>query len=500
MDIITLALAKKQIGKDTTKAVSDYLDEHLTNPTNPPLDTSLTIANAAADSKATGDKLSELKEGFNELTSASNNLTNTLFPHVLRSVVDYPFGTALNNAFVWVSTDIYIPKGQAGVLTCLNHNNGKNHGKTLHVIKLLQINGAYTVLSDETIQSDYIGVRVYISKEETSAGNVYVGFYSTDNGMVYQTSGNRLTAFKRFAYADLTVGEPVTLSGSFNMDYSFGLSITVDNTEMGESSFVIVDATGGGKYTSVIDAINTEPEDTAIFVKPGVYEQDMTECLRKRIILIGTDRNACIIRDTDGRYGHHALYISCGYFENLTIEEPYVSGTSQEVGVSDLGAYAVHIDTDDDYSVGKTTEFHHCTIKSDFFPALGIGLRTDAPVILDDCELQNNQVSGRGSYSTSGSLGALYFHDSNGTQGNQYITIKDCVLKSSLGYSMTPYQVTRNPQNNKVYCEFINNVLHDAVNGYLNNIWFRGDPFNASTGIFEITIGYGNSNSALNNN
>ena len=67
MDIITLALAKKQIGKDTTKAVSDYLDEHLTNPTNPPLDTSLTIANAAADSKATGDKLSELKEDLRAL-------------------------------------------------------------------------------------------------------------------------------------------------------------------------------------------------------------------------------------------------------------------------------------------------------------------------------------------------------------------------------------------------------------------------------------------------
>lgn len=67
MDIITLALAKKQIGKDTTKAVSDYLDEHLTNPTNPPLDTSLEIAGAAADSKATGDKLSELKEGLSDI-------------------------------------------------------------------------------------------------------------------------------------------------------------------------------------------------------------------------------------------------------------------------------------------------------------------------------------------------------------------------------------------------------------------------------------------------
>ena len=61
MDIISYALSKKGM----QQSVSDYLDEHLTNPTNPPLDTSLTIANAAADSKATGDKLSELKEGLN---------------------------------------------------------------------------------------------------------------------------------------------------------------------------------------------------------------------------------------------------------------------------------------------------------------------------------------------------------------------------------------------------------------------------------------------------
>lgn len=74
MDIITLALAKKQIGKDTTKAVSDYLDEHLTNPTNPPIDTSLSIAGAAADSKATGDKLSELKEGLRSLLSRAEAL------------------------------------------------------------------------------------------------------------------------------------------------------------------------------------------------------------------------------------------------------------------------------------------------------------------------------------------------------------------------------------------------------------------------------------------
>lgn len=63
MDIISYALSKG----NTQKAVTDYLDEHLTNPTNPPIDTSLSIAGAAADSKATGDKISELKSGLDDL-------------------------------------------------------------------------------------------------------------------------------------------------------------------------------------------------------------------------------------------------------------------------------------------------------------------------------------------------------------------------------------------------------------------------------------------------
>lgn len=63
MDIISYALAKN----GTSKAVTDYLDEHLTNPTNPPIDTSLSISGAAADAKKTGDELSDLKEGLNSI-------------------------------------------------------------------------------------------------------------------------------------------------------------------------------------------------------------------------------------------------------------------------------------------------------------------------------------------------------------------------------------------------------------------------------------------------
>jgi len=62
MDVISYALAKS----GTSKAVTDYLGEHLTNPTNPPIDTSLKIAGAAADSKAVGDAIASLRFYINE--------------------------------------------------------------------------------------------------------------------------------------------------------------------------------------------------------------------------------------------------------------------------------------------------------------------------------------------------------------------------------------------------------------------------------------------------
>ena len=53
--------------EDIATAVSAYLDEHLTNPTNPPVDTSLTIAGAAADSKETGKEINYLKNTLSNL-------------------------------------------------------------------------------------------------------------------------------------------------------------------------------------------------------------------------------------------------------------------------------------------------------------------------------------------------------------------------------------------------------------------------------------------------
>jgi uncharacterized protein YgiB involved in biofilm formation len=55
-----------------TPIISDWLDENITNPSNPPIDTSLTVAGAAADAKKTGDEITDLKSAFNSITEETN--------------------------------------------------------------------------------------------------------------------------------------------------------------------------------------------------------------------------------------------------------------------------------------------------------------------------------------------------------------------------------------------------------------------------------------------
>jgi hypothetical protein len=56
-----------QYTEEIGESVTAYLTEHLTNPSNPPIDTSLSIAGAAADAKETGDQISQLKSELNDL-------------------------------------------------------------------------------------------------------------------------------------------------------------------------------------------------------------------------------------------------------------------------------------------------------------------------------------------------------------------------------------------------------------------------------------------------
>ena len=80
--------------------VAAWLTANITNPSNPPIDISLSVANAAADAKVTGDKINSLKENLVGL----ENINNILDYRLLNNIAILTTGNVeiVDN---WYSTD-----------------------------------------------------------------------------------------------------------------------------------------------------------------------------------------------------------------------------------------------------------------------------------------------------------------------------------------------------------------------------------------------------------
>lgn len=421
------------------------------------------------------NNLLTVKKEFSDLENVLGVTTENVEHHTIKE----SYSNSLSGEYVWINTRFPIPAKTNSDFTVTGNGD-------LKVIFFKKNGETFEKLFEKDVDTHTFSIDSFDS-------DTFFGFYSNNGGINYE-SGGETEAYTRYLYSDQTI----STSGMYNLNFGYKVNFKVKHINISKKGRVIVDVNGNGDYTSVVEAMNAEPEGTVICVNPGIYEQDMTSCLRKRVIVIGTDRNQCVIRCTDGRYGHHPLYVSCGYFENLTIEAPYISGVSNEIGATDLGAYAIHVNTDEDYAVGKQIEFHHCNIISDFFPAIGAGLRKDMTMIIDNCYLKNGQITGRGNYSSSASLetsdtlGALYCHDSNGVQGKQYLIAKDNIFESILGNAMCLYNAKGG--NNVVHCTLVENVIKSSK-GYTGNVFLRNNPFGSN---FIKNICYGNSAEELN--
>ena len=75
--------------------VTAWLEEHITQPTVPAIDTSLTIAGAAADAKATGDAINDLKSDLNNTTSGVTKLADNSYSRTSIAYTGYDMDRAL---------------------------------------------------------------------------------------------------------------------------------------------------------------------------------------------------------------------------------------------------------------------------------------------------------------------------------------------------------------------------------------------------------------------
>lgn len=248
---------------------------------------------------------------------------------------------------------------------------------------------------------------------------------------------------------------------------------------------IIVDINGKGHFTSIQEAVDNTTGDIAILVMEGTYHESLKiHATTRKISIRGTSKYQCIVRDDSGDY--YKARLDCN--GNLTIENISFLATAEDGTPYTLPAYAVHIDH---LGGAGITHFKSCVMTSYVNAAVGIGLRQDQTVILEDCVLRKNAER---------ETGSLYAHNAQASDvTNQH---KHCDITTSHGFvaKIDDANVYNGGTNSQTDMLFVGNNFYSDTKGRNNPIWFRDAPVNGgiSGQIKLLTEYYGNIISVLN--
>ena len=181
-------------------------------------------------------------------------------------------------------------------------------------------------------------------------------------------------------------------------------------------------------YQTIAEAINDCKSASAnyyynIIIDNGIYLESLDLTGVNNINLIGVNKNTCVIQNQNANYYKCPLNTNgAGYFANLT----FISSSEYDDGVEPR-SYAMHYEGDGD----GLCEFYNCIFKSDNNSAVGIGMRKNETLILNQCEIIKTDVIPTG-------MGAFYCHSAqfNG-HSNQHIVVKNCEITSQTGAFLT---------------------------------------------------------------
>ena len=273
----------------------------------------------------------------------------------------------------------------------------------------------------------------------------------------------------------------------------------VDLVNGGTKNEIIVAQDGSGNFETIKEAVDVSDKDVVIKVMPGVYEEEI-DCFEREINIIGLDKQSCVWVCKKGTYDNPPLEASVGHIENITLYSRYESGESAEIG-NVTGAYACHVESARSSAIfahGKSLTFKNCFLRSDFAPAIGMGALNGWSFRLEDCELINGQVPGRGSYLDDGSIGAMYIHDQNYTEIKEKanITLKNCIFRNLNFNNALALKNNGLADGRGIDFAFVDNILCSPAGKTSGNLWWRtADHF--ENGWSNSPVSFGNSNSAL---
>ena len=253
----------------------------------------------------------------------------------------------------------------------------------------------------------------------------------------------------------------------------------------------IVAKDGSGNFTSVTEACNVAKAGESIYIKSGVYDNEViVGTWSKKLYLVGESAKDTIIKNSLGDYNRPPIQIGGGYLKNITFYSEY-TGT-QERGTGATMSYAVHSESDNLANDNLTIE--DCILISDYAPSFGMGMRGGCNVTLKNCYL-------KGTY-----RGALLFHDADNVSyvGEQNISLIDCILYNTTDYSCIIMQ-SQERNGTIVNLEMIRNRIktHGNNNYGVNNHYGGIGGENDFLGLINFRLketSWGNSDTTFNSN
>ena len=192
---------------------------------------------------------------------------------------------------------------------------------------------------------------------------------------------------------------------------------------------IVTVAKNGGDYTTISSAVAGTSDGDTILIYPGTYEEAV-EMFGKERHLVGVCKDTCILINGTGNYDTPPLEANIGSVSNLTIIADNYSPTTPDPSVNNNNAaYGIHIE----YANSTPYTFHisNCKILAKWSAGIGLGLRHNQTVIIEDSELISESVSLWSEWSqVRVEMGGLFFH--NDASGNTSGTGKLIVSNTRL--------------------------------------------------------------------
>ena len=254
--------------------------------------------------------------------------------------------------------------------------------------------------------------RVYVTSP--SSYNSRVGFaYYFDKaqkileGGVVSVAGNAWTDIPE----DAAYFRIVLVSG-YGATYKNDIFFAAESAKPNVVTWVVAQD-GTGDFTTLTEAVDAAKSGDVIYVKNGIYDNEIVRGWTKTLSIIGESKYGVQIMG-DGNYSNPPLEMNSGVLKNLTI---YAYGET----ANDIGRYAYAIHADNGILANNYFQVENCILKTKKGPgAVGMGMRGNCHVSFKDCDFINETSA---AFFMNESVTAP---DWNHTPGDQFFEFNNC--------------------------------------------------------------------------